>query len=82
MSTKAWRITSALQAPGLPLWGVIVERAEAKDELQNHLVGLGGLVALAAGIAVEAGLVAKKALAGWLLVEIPLFMSGQSEEAK
>ena len=37
----------------------------AAEELQNQLVGLGGLVALAAGTAVEAGLAAKKArLAG------------------
>ena len=34
---------------------------EAADELQNQLIGLFGLVALAAGTAVEAGLAAKKA---------------------
>ena len=35
--------------------------AEAAEEMQNQLVGLGGLVALAAGTAVEAGLAVKKA---------------------
>ena len=35
--------------------------AGAAEELQNQLVGLGGLVALAAGTAVEAGLAVKKA---------------------
>ena len=33
---------------------------EATEERQNQLVGLGGLVALAAGAAVEAGLAVKK----------------------
>ena len=37
---------------------------------------------MAAGIAAEAGLVAKKALAVWLSVETPLVLSGQSGEAK
>lgn len=36
-------------------------RRRASEELQNQLVGLGGLVALAAGTAVEAGLAVKKA---------------------
>ena len=35
--------------------------AGAAEELQNQLIGLGGLVALAAGTAVEAGVVVKKA---------------------
>lgn len=37
---------------------------------------------MAAGIAAEAGLVAKKALAVWLSVETPLVLSGQSGETK
>jgi len=45
--------------------GVLGQDAGAAEELQNQLVGRGGLVALAAGTAVEAGLAAKKArLAG------------------
>ena len=35
--------------------------AKAGEELQNQLIGLGGLVAIAAGTAVETGLAAKKA---------------------
>ena len=41
------------------------QEAGAAEELQNQLVGLGGLVALEAGTVVEAGLAVKKArLAG------------------
>ena len=41
--------------------GVVLGRgAEGAVEAQNQLVGLGGLVALAAGTAVEAGLAVKK----------------------
>lgn len=37
--------------------GAALERdAEAAEEMQNQLVGLGGFVAMAAGTAVEAGL--------------------------
>ena len=35
--------------------------AEAAVELNNQLIGLGGLVALSAGTAVEAGMAVKKA---------------------
>ena len=54
---KAYWITSALATT----WFVLGQDAGAAEELQNQLVGLGGLVALAAGTAVEAGLAVKKA---------------------
>ena len=54
---KAYWITSALATT----WLVLGQDAGAAEELQNQLVGLGGLVALAAGTAVEAGLAVKKA---------------------
>ena len=41
---------------------VLGEGAETAEGIQNQLVGLGGLGALAAGTAVEAGLAVKKAL--------------------
>ena len=44
---------------------VLVQDAEAAEEMQIQLVGLGGLVALAAGTAVEAGLAAKKAYSAY-----------------
>ena len=43
------------------LGAVLGQDAGAAEELQNQLIGLGGLVALAAGTAVEAGLSVKKA---------------------
>ena len=62
---KAYWITSALATTWFVLGAVLRQDAGAAEELQNQLVGLGGLVALAAGTAVEAGLAAKKArLAG------------------
>ena len=42
------------------LGAVLGQDAEAAEELQNQLVGLVGLVALATGTAVEAGLAVKK----------------------
>ena len=54
---KAYWITSALATT----WLVLGQDAGAAEELENQLVGLGGLVALAAGTAVEAGLAVKKA---------------------
>ena len=42
------------------LGAVLGQGAEAGEELQNQLIGLAGLVALAAGTAVEAGLAVKK----------------------
>ena len=58
-------ITSALATTWFALGAVMGQDAGAAGELQNQLVGLGGLVALATGTAVEAGLAAKKArLAG------------------
>ena len=38
-----------------------MQDAEAAEEVQIQLVGLGGLVALAAGTGVEAGMAVKKA---------------------
>ena len=62
---KAYWITSALLTTWFVLGAVLGQDAGAAEELQNQLVGLGGLVALAARRAVEAGLAAKKArLAG------------------
>ena len=58
---KAYWITSALATTWFVLGAVLGQDAGAAEELQNQLVGLGGLVALAAGTAVEAGLAAKKA---------------------
>ena len=43
------------------LGAVLGEGAETAEGIQNQLVGLGGLGALAAGAAVEAGLAVKKA---------------------
>ena len=58
---KAYWITSALATTWFVLGAVVGQDAGAAEELQNQLVGLGGLVTLAAGTAVEAGLAAKKA---------------------
>ena len=57
---KAYWITSALATTWFVLGGVLGQGAEAAEEIQNQLIGLLGLVALAAGTAVEAGLAAKK----------------------
>ena len=58
---KAYWMTSALATTWFVLGAVLGQEAGAVEELQNQLVGLGGLVALAAGTAVEAGLAVKKA---------------------
>ena len=57
---KAYWITSALATTWFVLGAVLEQGAEAGEELQDQLVGLFGLVALAAGTAVEAGLAVKK----------------------
>ena len=57
---KAYWITSALATTWFVLGAVLGQGAEGAEEMQNQLVGLGGLVALAAGTAVEAGLAEKK----------------------
>ena len=57
---KAYWITSALATTWFVLGAMIGQGAEGADEMQNQLVGLGGLVALAAGTAAEAGLAVKK----------------------
>ena len=58
---KAYWITSGLATTCFVLGAVLGQDAGAGEELQNQLVGLGGLVALAAETAVETGLAAKKA---------------------
>lgn len=55
------RVTSVLATTWFVLGAVLGQGAEAAEEMQNQLVGLGGLVALAAGTAVETGLAVKKA---------------------
>ena len=62
---KAYWITSALATTWFVMGAVLVQDAEAAEEMQIQLVGLGGLVALAAGTAVEAGLAAKKAYSAY-----------------
>ena len=64
LSQRRWKanwITSALATTWFVLGAALGQDAEAGEELQNQWVGLGGLVALAAGTAVEAGLAVKKA---------------------
>ena len=58
---KPYWITSAMATTWFALGAALGQDAEAADELQNQLIGLFGLVALAAGTAVEAGLATKKA---------------------
>ena len=57
---RAYWITSALAAAWFVLGGVLGQGAESAEEMQNQLVGLSGLVTLATGTAVEAGLAVKK----------------------
>ena len=57
---KAYWITSALATTWFVLGAVLGQDAQAAEELQNQLIGLAGLVALAAGTAVEAGLAVNK----------------------
>ena len=57
---KAYWITSVLSTTWFVLGAVLGQDAESAEEIQNQLIGLLGLVALAAGTAVEAGLAAKK----------------------
>ena len=57
---KAYWITSALATTWFVLGAVLGQGAEAGEDIQNQWIGLLGLVALAAGTAVEAGLAAKK----------------------
>ena len=57
---KAYWITSVLTTTWFVLGAVLGQDAESAEEIQNQLIGLLGLVALAAGTAVEAGLAAKK----------------------
>ena len=57
---KAYWITSVLATTWFVLGAVLGQGAVGTDEIQNQLIGLLGLFALAAGTAVEAGLAAKK----------------------
>lgn len=56
---KAYWITSALATSWFVLGGVLGQ--EGSEDIQNQLIGLGGLIALAAGTAVEAGFAVKDA---------------------
>ena len=56
---KAYWITSALATSWFVLGAVLGQGAEAAEELQNQIIGLAGLAALAAGTAVEPGLAVK-----------------------
>ena len=58
---KAYWITSALATSWFVLGGVLGQRSEGSEDIQNQLVGLGGLIALAAGTAIEAGFAVKNA---------------------
>ena len=58
---KAYWLTSALATIWFVLGAALAQGSEAAEELQNQIIGLAGLIALAAGTAVEAGLAAKKA---------------------
>ena len=57
---KAYWITSALATTWFIFGAVLGQDAQAAEELQNQLVGFVGLVSLATGTAVEAGLAVKK----------------------
>ncbi len=57
---KAYWMTSVLATTWFVLGVVLGQEADGAEEIQNQLIGLLGLVALAAGTAVEAGLAAKK----------------------
>ena len=57
---KAYWLTSALATSWFVLGAVLGQDAEAGEELQNQIIGLAGLVALAAGTAVKADLTVKK----------------------
>lgn len=57
---KAYWITSALATAWFVAGAVLGQNAEAAAEAQNQLVGLVGLLLLAAATATEAGLAVKK----------------------
>ena len=57
---KAYWITSALTTTWFFLGAALGQGASAAEEMQNQLLGLVGLVVLAAATAVEAGLAVKK----------------------
>ena len=57
---RAYWITSSLATTWFVLGAVLGQGAEGAENIQNQWIGLLGLVALAAGTAVEAGLAAKK----------------------
>ena len=57
---KAYWITSAVATTWFALGAVLGQGAEGAEQIQNQLIGLLGLVALAIGTAIEAGLAAKQ----------------------
>jgi hypothetical protein len=63
MYQRRWRaywITSALASAGFVAGAVLGQNADAAADAQNKLVGLIGLLLLAAGTATEAGMAVKK----------------------
>jgi hypothetical protein len=58
---RAYWITSALATAWFVAGAVLGQQAEAAAEAQNQIVGLAGLLVLAAVTATEAGLAVKKA---------------------
>ena len=56
---RAYWITAVLATGWFVLGAVLGQGPEGSEVMLNQLVGLGGLVALAAGTAVEAGLAVK-----------------------
>lgn len=58
---RAYWITSGLATAWFVAGAVLGQQAEAPAEVQNQIVGLAGLLALAAVTATEAGLAVKKA---------------------
>ena len=58
---RAYWITSGLATAWFVAGAVLGQQAEAAAEVQNQIVGLAGLLALAAVTATEAGLAVKKA---------------------
>ncbi|MCP9790981.1 hypothetical protein [Vulcanococcus limneticus] len=57
---KAYWITSALATSWFVVGAVLAQNADARAEAQNQLVGLIGLLVLAAVTATEAGLAVKR----------------------
>ena len=57
---KAYWVTSALATTWFVAGAILAQNTDAAAELQNHFLGLMGLMALAASTAAEAGLTVKR----------------------